>query len=408
VKARRRGRPADIPTELTVLRRTARAAAMQSALALAAVLLLVGAVLYGADAHIQGRQIDDQLSQAAANVDDANDPAPGMAIAIDEQDGRISVSPHAPAPTATVVTGPTGFRDVQAGGVDYRALVVDQSGKKIAVLSDLTPWEEGREQLLLALLVAELAGLAAAAGVAVVLSRRAIRPLAAALALERRFVADASHELRAPLTVLHTRAQLLARRSDLDEALSTQLRGLVADTRALADIVGDLLLAASAQHEPGRRERVDLVQLCHEVRESVAAHADSRSITVDVIADPSAGEMIVDGVRPALRRAVFALVDNALNHETFGGTVIFSVSRSGTEVHLAVTDTGAGLDPRDAERLFLRFAHGDGHSAGIRAHGIGLALVREVVEAHHGRITVDGEPGRGATFTLHLPAAVGR
>ncbi|WP_405136386.1 sensor histidine kinase [Nocardia sp. NBC_01388] len=390
---------------MTVLRRTARATAAQAALTLAAALVLVGVVLYIADASIQSRQIDDQLSQVAATVDDANDPPPGMAIAISANNGRISLSPNAPAPTATAVTGPTGYRTMHAGDVDYRALVVDQSGLKVAVLLDLTPWQQGRQRLLVALLAAELAGLAAAAGVAVALSRRAIRPLADALALQRRFVADASHELRAPLTVLHTRTQLLARRTGLDEGLSMQLHGLVADTRALGDVVDDLLLAASARHEPGRSERVDLAQLCHEVRESVAAEANSRGISIDVSTGPAAGKPIVDGVRPALRRAVFALVDNAVNHETTGGTITLSVDRAGAEVSVTVSDTGAGLEPRNAEQLFRRFAHGDGHSAGVRAHGIGLALVREVVEAHDGYITVGGALGHGATFTMHLPAA---
>ncbi|WP_405163663.1 HAMP domain-containing histidine kinase [Nocardia sp. NBC_01499] len=404
MKPRRRDRQAAIPTERTVLRRTARAAAVQSALTLAAVLVLVGVVLYGADAHIQHRQIDDQLSQVAATVDDVDDPPPGMAIAIGEPNGRIAVSPHAPPPTAAAATEPTGYRNAHADGVDYRVLVVDQSGQRIAVLLDLTPWQQGRQRLLLALLAAELAGLAAAAGVAVVLSRRAIQPLADALAVQRHFVADASHELRAPLTVLHTRAQLLARRTDLDAALRTQLRGLVVDTRALADVVDDLLLAASARHEPGRRERVDLVLLCREVRESVVAEADSRGVAVDIVGRPAA-ELVADGVRPALRRAVFALVDNALNHEKRGGTITLRIDRAGDEVCVTVADTGAGLDPRNAEQLFRRFAHGDGHSAGVRAHGIGLALVREVVEAHDGYLTVGGAPGRGAAFTMHLPGA---
>ncbi|MFI6996253.1 sensor histidine kinase [Nocardia sp. NPDC050175] len=408
MKPRRRDKHAAIPTERTVLRRTARAAAVQSALTLAAVLVLVGVVLYSADAHAQSRQIDDQLSQVAATVDDVDDPPPGMAIAIGEPDGRISVSPHAPAPTASAATEPTGYRNAHAGGVDYRVLVVDQPDKKIAVLLDLTPWQEGRQRLLLALLAAECAGLAAAAGVAVALSRRAIQPLAEALALQRHFVADASHELRAPLTVLHTRAQMLARRTDLDAALRTQLRGLVADTRALTDVVDDLLLTASARHEPSRRERIDLIQLCQEVRESVVTEANSRDIAVDVIADPASGSVVVNGIRPALRRAVFALVDNALNHEKRGGTITLSVTRTEAEARVVVADTGSGLDPLIAEQLFRRFAHGDGHSAGSRAHGIGLALVREVVEAHDGYISVDGALGRGATFTIHLPDAAGR
>jgi signal transduction histidine kinase len=405
---RRRGRPAALPTELAALRRTTRVAALQSALALGAVLLLVGVVLLAVELRSQQHQVDAELAQVVSRVDDVDDPPPGMALAIRDRKGVVSVSDHAPAPTAPALTAGTGYRTVRSHDVEYRALVADRSGRRIAVLVDLAPWKESQRRLVMGLLAVEVAGLAAAAGAAVLLSRRAIRPLADALALQRRFVADASHELRAPLTVLHTRAQLLARRAERDEidpALSTQLRGVVSDTRALADIVDDLLLAASTQHEPGRIERVDLVQLCGEVRDSVADHAAAGDIAVEVIAEPSAHEAIVQGVRPALRRAIFALVDNALRHERPGGTVTLRIESTARQVDVTVSDTGAGLDPRDAERLFRRFAHGDGHSAGTRAYGIGLALVREVVQAHDGRISVDGEPGRGAAFTLHLPAA---
>jgi signal transduction histidine kinase len=391
-----------------VLRRTARVATVQSALALGSVLLLVGVVLLSVDLRSQQHRVDAELAQVAARVDDVEDPPPGMAIAIRDRNGLVTVSDHAPVPTAAALTGGTGYRTVHVRDVEYRALVADRSGRRIAVLVDLRPWQDIQRRLVMGLVIAEVAGLVAAAGAAVLLSRRAIRPLADALALQRRFVADASHELRAPLTVLHTRAQLLARRAErgeIDPALSMQLRGVVSDTRALADIVDDLLLAAAAQHEPGRIERVDLAQLCGEVRDSVADHAAAREIAVEMTVDPSAHEPIVDGARPALRRAIFALVDNALSHERPSGTVTLRITRTARVVEVTVSDTGAGLDPRDAGRLFRRFAHGDGHSAGTRAYGIGLALVREVVEAHRGRVTVEGAPGEGAAFTLHLPAA---
>ncbi|MET9492391.1 HAMP domain-containing sensor histidine kinase [Nocardia sp. NPDC006630] len=399
--------PVELSPEAVLLRRTTRMAAVQTTLALGAVLLLVGVVFYVVDSHIQSRQIDALLSEVAAQVDDVDDPPPGMSLAIARPDGSILLSAHAPAPMTALVTGPTGYHDLSSNDVDYRALVIVQRhNRRVAVLTDLTQWQQSRDRLLEALLIAEIAGLVSAGAVSVLLSRRAIRPLVAALELQRRFVADASHELRAPLTVLHTRAQLLARRAereDLDAVVADQLHGLVADTRALSDIVDDLLTVAAAEREPARTERVDLAELCREVRESVVAHASSRDIAVEVVLSPEPA--FVDGVRPALRRAIFALTDNALNHESPGGTVTLGVARAGADVEVTVSDTGAGLDPRHAERLFRRFAHGDGHSAGARPYGIGLALVRDVVDAHHGSIIVDGAPGHGAAFTLRLPAA---
>ncbi|MCX4092483.1 sensor histidine kinase [Nocardia sp. alder85J] len=401
-------KPVTVFAEPASLRRTARGAAVRAALVLAAVLLVAGAVLLVVETRTGNQQMDTQLAQVAAQVDDADDPPPGMAIGIVRVGRDSSVSDNAPAPTATLLAGPVGYSSVRSGGIEYRALVVERADRRVVVLVDTRPWEQRRHHVLVALLVTELAGLAAAAGAAVSLSRRAIRPMLEALAVQRDFVADASHELRAPLTVLHTRTQLLARRAareHLEPAWRDQLDGLVADTRALADIVDDLLLAAAAEHRIDRREPVDLTVLCREVVDSVAAHAATLGISVELVAGDCSGAAIADGIRPALRRAVLALIDNALHHEKPGGTITVLVARGGGEVTVTVRDTGAGLDPGDAARLFQRFAHGDGHSTGTRPHGIGLALVRAVVEAHRGRITVDGAPGRGACFVLALPAA---
>jgi two-component system OmpR family sensor kinase len=389
-----------------LLRRTGRVAALQSALALGVVLLLVGTVAYFLDVHAQAQEISGQLSAVIASTDDVTDAPPGMALAIREPSGAVAVSDRAPAATARLLSGQPGFSSVRSHDVEYRGLVADRDGRRVAALLDITPWENGRQRLLLALIIAEIAGAAAAAAVVVMLSRRSIRPLGAALSLQRRFVADASHELRAPLTVLHTRAQLLARRAekhDVDPELRAQLNGLVTDTRALGDVVEDLLLSASLESAAGGREPVDLRVLCQQVRDSVAAHAESLQLRLDLESD-AAGDLTVTGSATALRRALLALIDNAIAHESPGGQVTLRVTRDADTVSVAVADTGVGLDVHAVQHLFTRFAHGDGHTAGVRHYGIGLALVREIVEAHHGEIVVDGAPAHGATFTLQLPA----
>jgi len=389
-----------------LLRRTGRVAALQSALALGVVLLLVGTVAYFLDVHAQAQEISGQLSAVIASTDDVTDAPPGMALAIREPSGAVAVSDRAPAATARLLSGQPGFCSVRSHDVEYRGLVADRGTHRIAALLDITPWETGRQRLLLALIIAEIAGVAAAAAVVVMLSRRSIRPLGAALSLQRRFVADASHELRAPLTVLHTRAQLLARRAekhDVDPELRAQLNGLVTDTRALGDVVEDLLLSASLDSDAGGREPVDLRVLCQHVRDSVAAHAESLHLRLDLESD-NAGDLTVTGSATALRRALLALLDNAIAHESPGGQVTLRVTRVADTVSVAVADTGVGLDVHAVQHLFTRFAHGDGHTAGVRHYGIGLALVREIVDAHHGEIVVDGAPEHGATFTLQLPA----
>ena len=137
---------------------------------------------------------------------------------------------------------------------------------------------------MLSLAIAELAGIVASVAVVVLLTRRSIRPLADALALQRRSVADASHELRAPLTVLHTRIQLLGRRFDDGDAQQTkeQIDALASDTRVLGEVIEDLLASASMTSDNAPQDRVDLVVVVQAVCESMAQHAQSAGVTLVV------------------------------------------------------------------------------------------------------------------------------
>ncbi|MGV9744498.1 sensor histidine kinase [Rhodococcus zopfii] len=411
MRTRRRGRPPTLATRPAavigdehLLRRAGRLAALQSAIALALVLLVVGVAVFLVDSRVQSRQIDTQLRSIVATAEDVDDPPPGTVIVLRDHDGATEAGPGAPPRALELVDAPNGFVEFRDGDRHFRVLVADNSYGRAVVLLDLEPFEAGRDRLLTALALAEFAGIAASTLVVFLLTRRSIRPLSQALSLQRRFVADASHELRAPLTVLHTRAQLLARRAGRLEPseVSRQLEGLVDDTRALSELVEDLLLSASLESGPDAREPVDTADMCEEIRDSVSAHAQSLGVTVDLERDTATA--VVSGSRPALRRAVHGLVDNAVTHVRPGGRVTIRVAADAEYVRITVTDTGIGIPPQQMQRLFTRFAHGPDRPGGPRRYGIGLALVREVAAAHGGRVLVESREGHGAGFTLELPA----
>ncbi|MEU1835897.1 sensor histidine kinase [Micromonospora chersina] len=391
------------------LDRARRTSVAQTAGVIGIVLLLVGALMFVLTSRQESRALDAGLTEVLAAAEDVDDPPPGQFLARQRPGAAaVEVTRSASPELVRILDGAVGrppgrYETDAADDQRVRVLVARRAdGSRWAVAADLAPLRRRQGQLAVALLVAELAGLAGALVAAALLARRAVAPLATALTLQRRFVADASHELRTPLTVLHTRAQLLARRARSQPAdrLTDQLDQLVADTRALGEVVEDLLVSAAAEDQPLPDTEVDLAEVAREVVASMSAYAREHRVELRVEA---AGPARVRGARTALRRALTALVDNAVGHATDGGHVTVTVTRRDGRVAAAVADDGVGLDPGEADRLFERFAHGTAGAG--RRFGLGLALVQHVARAHRGTVEVAGAPGRGATFTMLLPAA---
>ncbi|GAB3589625.1 HAMP domain-containing sensor histidine kinase [Angustibacter peucedani] len=392
------------------LRRAARSVAVRTTGLVALVVLVVSGVALLVDVRQRAGQARDVAHSAWARADDVDDPPPSTWLTVVGPDGARTTTPGAPASVARLdpATLPDGPGQLEQG---ERQLVLwagdrPRLGRVVAVYdrsADLA--ELGR--LVVSLGVASLVGIACAAAVGAFVGRRAVRPLGDALALQRRFVADASHELRAPLTVLSTRAQLLRRSIASDRTADgeqlAQADRVVDDARRLGDVVQDLLESAVLEHhgpDGGRAEPVDLAQLVREVVDHLQPLAAEAQVHVRAAPDPA--EITVAGARTALRRAVGALVDNAVAHAG-GGSVVVDVRADGpSHVRVLVTDDGDGLDVEQARHLVQRFARGRRADASS-GYGLGLALVTEVARAHGGRLDVDGRPAEGATFALVLP-----
>lgn len=254
------------------------------------------------------------------------------------------------------------------------------------------------------LLIAGVVGIAIAGLVGFLVARRAVAPLGEALALQRRFVADAGHELRTPLTVLHTRAQLVARKMAPDDPSRPAVDQLLSDSRALGEIVDEMLESAALAADPRRGEPLDVAEVAGEVVASMQVLAAGAGVSLVLT---SSGDRQIRGSRTALRRAITALVDNALSHTPDGGQVAVVAEASGERVLMAVADTGGGLGGDDATRLTERFARGQAAPSGVgggRRFGLGLSLVREVAAAHGGTFTLVEAPTGGVRAVIELPA----
>jgi signal transduction histidine kinase len=297
-----------------------------------------------------------------------------------------------------------GKGSAEVAGHGYATYARTRDGARFVAAYDMAGHHRQEVRLIWSSVGAGVLGVLLAAGAGWLIGRRAVQPLASALSLQRRFVTDASHELRTPLTVLHTRAQILRRRLG-DHVGPDQLRELnqlVDDTSALGEVISDLLLSAQLERDELSGVTIDLHDLAAAVVASLAPLADSNGTSLH--AEVDGGQWRVNGAPAALRRALVALVDNAISH-TPDGAVVVRVSGDEETVRVAVVDDGEGLDPDDAGRLTERFSRGASGTGQGRRFGLGLALVDEVVRAHEGQLEITGAIDAGASVTMVLPRA---
>lgn len=220
--------------------------------------------------------------------------------------------------------------------------------------------------------------------------------LEASVERQRRFVADASHELRSPIASLRTQLEVGAAHPQL-----LDVPGAVADTVRLQALAADLLLLARL--DAGERPGTALLELGALVREEVSQRTGDR-LPVTVSVQEGAGGFEVTGSRAQLARVLGNLLDNAQRHAR--GAVAVAVRREGGGVVVEVADDGDGVPEAERERIFERFVRlDDARTRDEGGAGLGLAIARDVAARHGGRLGVSGTGERGARFALWLPDA---
>jgi two-component system sensor histidine kinase MprB len=215
---------------------------------------------------------------------------------------------------------------------------------------------------------------------------------------QRQLVADASHELRTPVTSLRTNIEVLLTEAELEpEDRRRLLADVVEQSEELTALVGDLIELARGD-EPGfATEDVRLDRIAEEA----VARARRNAPGIEFITRLDA--VSADGVAARLERAINNLLDNAARHSPPGAPVELTVDGDGVEVR----DHGEGVPEQDLPYVFDRFFRGTG-ARGRQGSGLGLAIVRQVMEQHGGQATVTNAPDGGAVFRLHLPVVPAR
>jgi two-component system OmpR family sensor kinase len=228
--------------------------------------------------------------------------------------------------------------------------------------------------------------------------------LRSALQMQRQFMADASHELRSPVSVIRTTAEVALNREHRDESEYREALAMTgAQSRRLSALVDDMLVLARADAGGYPLRPVDLYldDVVDDCRRAVSVLAAERHITV---ASSGSTEVPLRGDEELLRRLLVNLLQNAVQHTPPGGAVSVDVTPERSNVNIRVIDTGSGIADGDRTRIFERFVQLDSSRRSAGA-GLGLTIAKWIAEAHGGSLTVESSGPQGSTFCVSLPAA---
>jgi len=231
-------------------------------------------------------------------------------------------------------------------------------------------------------------------------SGRIVRPIADSYAKQKRFITDAGHELKTPITIIRADADVLGSELEEENEWITDIRR---QTGRLAELTEDLIYLSKMEEEnPALRlQELSLSELVGETAQSFQSLALSKGMAFRSAVAP---DLSVNGDEKALAKLVSILLDNAMKYAPENGSVELTLEQSGKNARLVVKNSTAPMAKGSAERLFERFAREDSsRNSESGGFGLGLAIAKAVTEAHRGKIRAESEDGLSLTVTAELP-----
>lgn len=292
------------------------------------------------------------------------------------------------------------------GGVRVVSMPMYESGELVGVIQYARSLQDNRKKvngLILVLLPLGLGALGLAALGGQFMASRAVRPVRESFERQRTFIADASHELKTPLTLIRADTEVL-RRGLADPEDRELTDDVLAETDKMNAVLSDLLLMArlDAGQLPVKREAFDAAHLVSRVVDRFAARASAEDTHLEVL--PASSKFLALGDPERTEQTLAALVDNALRHTPPGGSVTVSCHARDGFVEIIVKDTGHGILPEQLPNVFERFYRADtARSREGGGTGLGLAIARDLAHAQEGALEAENAKDGGAVFRLRLP-----
>ena len=337
----------------------------------------------------EGRVTD--RDPTAATLGTLGLPSKALASQSLEEDAGVSATIHGPQGRVRVVSMPMREESGEVVGVIQYARSLERVQQTIS-------------RLVLVLLPLALGGLGAALFGGLYMAGRAMRPARESFEKQRAFIADASHELKTPLTLIRADAEMVLYRGHLNQEDQKLVEHSLAETDRMGAILSDLLLVArlDADEADVATKPFDLVSVLSEEAERFGVRAADKEVHLEV---QTPSELLTRGDSKRTRQIIAVLLDNAVRFVPPGGSIAVSGRLQDRWVEASVTDTGPGISPEHLPHLFDRFYRAEasrtrGTSGGT---GLGLAIARELARAQDGDLVAENVEGRGATFRLRLP-----
>ncbi|MGH7626937.1 MAG: sensor histidine kinase [Gemmatimonadaceae bacterium] len=396
-------------------------------------LLLGGGLFYAVRAQI-GRELDESLRDAtaelirAANIREmeAADARGEVVDAVDElhiperQLYLLSATAEPLKPNVAERWVIAAARDAERSGsadlvarlVHDRSLRVHaerftvQSGRSyIAVaVADQIELEDRYATLIASFSATALAALLLVAAGGYILMRQSSAPVEHTMRQMRRFMADAAHELRTPIAVLRSRAEIALQRPRDAGAYVAALQGVEEESRRMGEIVEDLLTLARADagERPVSRERLYLDDIALDAADAARVLAGQRGVSLDIGAFEEAAIL---GDRALIRQLIMILLDNAVKYTPQGGMVRVHVSGNGGSPTLVVEDTGVGVTTEQLPHVFERFYRGESARSHTTGAGLGLSIARWIADVHGASLQLIARAEGGTRVLLMFPLA---
>ena len=232
------------------------------------------------------------------------------------------------------------------------------------------------------------------------LSGWAVRPMAKAWDMQRQFVADASHDLKTPLTVILSNSELLKQQNEGREA--PEVDRIETAGKRMKDLVQKMLTLARMEDDPNPNayETMNLSDMVMESALAFEATAFEKGLVIDETVE---SDLMVKGNRAQVQSVLECLLDNACKYAAPGSRVTVSLEKAGKKARLTVHNTGSYIPPEDLAHVFERFYRADKSRTASDSSGLGLAIVQSVVERMKGAVTAESSQESGTAFTVLLP-----